>query len=82
MEQPSSLPQTPTAPLIKHRLIAVLWALSGGLFAVGAAFAKEFTSGGALLMAAVVEEILKPVGVYYLLRRRRHYLSPGSTSRF
>jgi len=75
MEQPSSLPETPTAPLMKHRLIAVLWALSGGLFAVGAAFLKEFTSGGALLMAAVVEEILKPVGVYYLLRRRRHYLS-------
>ena len=79
MAPPSSSPEAPPGVRPRHRLAAILWALSGGLFAILAAFVKESGVGGGpllvMLFAPAVEEVLKPSGIYYLLERRLHYLS-------
>ena len=78
MEPPSSSLREPPSVLHRHRLVAILWALSGGLFAIlGAIFKESGLGGGPLLVmlfAPAVEEVLKPSGVYYLLERRPQYL--------
>lgn len=80
MEPPSSLPplEHPAFPRPEHLLLGVVWALTGGLFAIFGAIVKEVASPGpllAILIAPVVEEVLKPSGVYYLLERRVRWLS-------
>ena len=78
LEVPEPPPPPPPTFLARHAVTLGL-ALLGGLFAVPGAFLEEFrTGGGALLLpvlfAPVIEEILKPAGVIWLLERRPHYL--------
>lgn len=79
MAQPSSLPPVPSTVRLRHRLVAILWSLSGGLFAIFGALVKETGVGGGpllvMLFAPAIEEVLKPCGVYFLLERRVRYLS-------
>ena len=58
---------------LHHHLFAVAVALSGGVLGILGAFVQELRSGGALLLlfigAPIIEESLKPTGVYLLLLR-------------
>ena len=66
------------AATVRHHLLAVSVALLGGVFGVVGAFVQELQSGGALLLpfvgAPIIEEALKPAGVYALLVRWPHVL--------
>lgn len=54
-------------------LLAVAIALLGGAFGIFGAFVQEFRAGGLLLLpflgAPIIEELVKPSGVYLLLAR-------------
>ena len=54
-------------------VLALLLALLGGAFGIFGAFAQEFRAGGLLLLpflgAPIIEELVKPSGVYLLLAR-------------
>jgi RsiW-degrading membrane proteinase PrsW (M82 family) len=60
-------------PGIPHHIFALLLALMGGALGIMGAFVQEVRSGGGLLLpfigAPVIEEGLKPLGVYLLLFR-------------
>jgi RsiW-degrading membrane proteinase PrsW (M82 family) len=58
---------------VRNHLLAVALALLGGVFGIMGAFVQELRAGGFLLLpfvgAPVIEESLKPLGVYLLLAR-------------
>src|SRR5574342_1098500 len=60
-------------PTIGWRLFAVAVALLGGAFGVIGAFLQELRAGGGIFLAftgaPIIEEALKPAGVYLLLLR-------------
>ena len=57
----------------RHYVLAVLLAFVGGLFGIGGAFVQEMQTGGLLLLpfvgAPIIEEAMKPLGVYIALIR-------------
>lgn len=63
----------------RHYVIAVLLAFIGGLFGIAGAFVQELQTGGWLLLpflgAPVIEEAMKPTGVYLALLRWPEALS-------
>lgn len=67
----------PRAGLLRH-LLAVLLALLGGAFGIVGAFVQEVRAGGGVLLpfigAPIIEEALKPLGVYLVLARWPHVL--------
>ena len=62
-----------TLPSPAGDVIAVLIALLGGVLGIFGAFVQEIRSGGLLLLpflgAPIIEELVKPCGVYLLLAR-------------
>jgi RsiW-degrading membrane proteinase PrsW (M82 family) len=76
-EQPPDVPAIaeaetrPPSPL--GYIFAVLLALLGGVLGILGAFVQEIRSGGLLLLpflgAPIIEELVKPCGVYLLLAR-------------
>ncbi len=58
---------------LRHLFLAVALALAGGAFGIVGAFVEELRSGGGLLVviagAPIIEEVLKPSGLYVLLAR-------------
>ncbi len=64
-------------PLPGH-LLAVVVAILGGLLGILGALVEEVRSGGGILLpfigAPIIEEVLKPAGVYLILIRRPHLL--------
>ncbi len=78
--QPS--PSPATAPRRPSTALVCLVALVGGLVAVPVAIVQEFRAGavgwvGAVIVAPIVEEALKPIGVLFLLEKRFHWLRGG-----
>ncbi|MCK4908507.1 MAG: PrsW family intramembrane metalloprotease [Planctomycetes bacterium] len=62
---------------ISRFFFTFLLAMGGGLFAILGAFIKELqlTSGLSLfLIAPAIEEVIKPVGIYYLLNKKISFL--------
>jgi RsiW-degrading membrane proteinase PrsW (M82 family) len=63
-----------TGPGIGWLLIGVVVALLGGAFGIPGAFFQELYAGGGIFLAftgaPIIEEALKPIGVYFLLLRR------------
>jgi len=62
---------------LKWRMLAPLIAVTGGLFGILAAGYEESGYGwyiGPFVAAPIVEEAVKPCGVYWLLGRRPHIL--------
>jgi len=63
--------QVSPAPALHHQLLAIFLALSGGGLGIISAFLLEVRTGGGILMplavAPIVEEMLKPAGIYVLL---------------
>lgn len=59
--------------LLAGHLVAVCFALLGGVLGILGAFIQEFRSGGFILLpflgAPIIEELMKPAGVYLLLAR-------------
>jgi len=56
----------------RYHVLAVVVAILGGMLGIGGAFLQELTHGGLLVAfvgAPVIEEMLKPAGVYILLIR-------------
>lgn len=70
--EPITRPPAPT-PHLGHYLLAVVFALLGGVLGIAGAFVVELRSGGYLLVVVVagpmVEELLKPAGIYIYLAR-------------
>ena len=73
-------PRAPTVPnagfrpaRLPYHLLAILLALAGGVAGIFGAFIEELRTGGGLLLiflgAPIIEEALKPTGVYLLLIR-------------
>ena len=64
-------PQRGAGPFL--HVFAILLALAGGLLGIIAAFFQELAGGGGLLLpfvgAPIIEEALKPTGIYLLLLR-------------
>ncbi|HZP26249.1 MAG TPA: PrsW family glutamic-type intramembrane protease [Dehalococcoidia bacterium] len=60
-------------PGLRYHLLAVALALAGGAFGIFGAFVEELRTGGGLLAlfvgAPIIEEALKPCGVYSLAIR-------------
>jgi RsiW-degrading membrane proteinase PrsW (M82 family) len=63
---------------LRYDLLAVTVAVIGGVLGIGGAAIQELTSGGGILLlvvgAPVIEEALKPAGLYILLIRWPHAL--------
>jgi RsiW-degrading membrane proteinase PrsW (M82 family) len=63
---------------VRNHLLAITLALLGGVFGVLGAFVQELHAGGFLLLpfvgAPIIEELLKPAGVYLLVVRWPHAL--------
>ncbi len=61
-----------------HHLLAISLAVIGGVLGIGGAFIEELRAGGgiviAFLTAPVIEEALKPTGIYIALIRWPHIL--------
>jgi RsiW-degrading membrane proteinase PrsW (M82 family) len=70
---PRIAPSTAGMPSIGWHLFAVVVALLGGAFGVIGAFLQELRAGGGIFLAftgaPIIEEALKPAGVYLLLLR-------------
>ena len=70
---PLLLPAPPQRAGLLGQLIAVAVALLGGAFGIFGAFVQEAQTGGLLLLpflgAPIIEELVKPSGVYLLLAR-------------
>ena len=77
IEVPPKPPPPPPTFLQRHTVTIGL-ALLGGVFAVLGAFIEEMRGGGgiflAVVLAPVIEEVLKPIGVIWVLEKRPHYL--------
>ena len=77
IEVPPEPPPTPPTFLKRH-LVTLGLALAGGVFAILGAFIEEMRGGAGILLAVVVapviEEVLKPSGVIWVLEKRPHYL--------
>lgn len=58
---------------VRHYVLAVLLALGGGIFGIIGAFVQEARAGGSFVLiivgAPVIEELLKPAGIYLVLAR-------------
>ena len=75
-------PAAPSVSLPRPRPLGLLWtvlvALIGGVFGIFGAFVGETQTGGLILLpilgAPIIEEALKPVGVYLLQARWPHLL--------
>ncbi len=71
--EPSAAASAGPRPGLRHLLLAVALALAGGAFGIVGAFVEELRSGGGLLVviagAPIIEEVLKPSGLYVLLAR-------------
>jgi len=70
---PLLLPAPPQRAGLLGQLVAVAVALLGGAFGIFGAFVQEAQTGGLLLLpflgAPIIEELVKPFGVYLLLAR-------------
>lgn len=66
-------PQTYGTPGVLVQVAAIAIALLGGAFGVPGAFVQELYAGGGILLAftgaPIIEEALKPAGVYFLLAK-------------
>lgn len=77
----TEISEASTAPrpsgIVGH-LLAISLALVGGVLGIGGAFVQELRAGGLLLLpflgAPIIEEGVKPIGVYILLMRWPHLL--------
>ena len=71
--QPSPARSPSSRLSLRHDLLAFSLALLGGALGIVGAFVQELRSGGLLLLpfvgAPIIEELLKPAGVYVLLVR-------------
>ena len=60
-------------PGLRHHFLAVFFALAGGVFGIAGAVIAEVRAGGFLLLplvgAPIIEEALKPAGLYILLAK-------------
>jgi hypothetical protein len=69
----STAPPVTTRPSFALDVLAIAIALLGGAFGVFGAFVQEFQAGGGILLAfagaPIIEEALKPAGIYLLLAR-------------
>jgi hypothetical protein len=69
----SPAPAKPAPTGLRYHLLAVALALAGGAFGLFGAFVEELRTGGGLLAlvlgAPVIEEALKPCGVYLMTIR-------------
>lgn len=75
--EPPPVPPPPVPAFVRRHAVTIGLALVGGLFAVVGAFIEEARSGSLLLafvVAPVIEEVLKPSGIIWLLEKRPHYL--------
>lgn len=76
MEHTAAFPPAMLRPSIRHYMLAIGFALAGGLLGILGAFVAEARSGVPLLLifvgAPIVEEITKPAGVYLYLFRWNH----------
>ena len=63
----------PARAALRYQPLAIALALAGGVFGAAGAIVQELQSGGGLVLlflgAPIIEEILKPVGIYVLLAR-------------
>ncbi len=68
----------PRAGTLSRHLLAVCIALLGGALGIAGAFVQEFRTGGFLLLpflgAPIIEEGVKPAGIYIMLIRWPHFL--------
>jgi hypothetical protein len=63
-------------PGFKWHLLAPLIAAVGGFFGILAAYFEEFQYGGIMsifIAAPIIEEVVKPMGVYLLLAKWQLY---------
>ncbi len=70
---PGPPPAPPPAPPrlgFRHHLLVLAFALLGGPLGIGGAIVQEFQAGGfAFLAAGIIEEALKPSGLYIVLAK-------------
>jgi hypothetical protein len=59
--------QAPGRLSLRHHLLALSFALVGGLLGIPAAVFEEVQASGGFLVAGVIEEALKPAGIWILL---------------
>jgi RsiW-degrading membrane proteinase PrsW (M82 family) len=63
---------------VRNHLLSIALALLGGVFGVLGAIVQELRAGGFLLLpfvgAPIIEELLKPLGIYVLVARWPHVL--------
>jgi RsiW-degrading membrane proteinase PrsW (M82 family) len=63
---------------VRHYVLALYFAIAGGMLGIVGAFVEELRSGGSALLiifsAPVIEEVLKPAGIYLFLVRWPHAL--------
>lgn len=74
MERPYAQLATPREKSgLPYHILAIIFAVAGGAFGVAGAVVQELRSGGFLLVsfagAPIIEELLKPCGVYLALWR-------------
>ena len=57
-----------TGLAFRYQLLALAFAIGGGFLGIGGAFVEELRAGGfSVIAAGVIEEALKPAGIYILL---------------